>query len=233
MTPNKDAQRWPTGFSINERRSLPPSELIEAFRSVPTAHVSDNLGRNIGTIGLRSYHRSLTLTMCGPALTIRTRPGDNLMIHMAIIIAQPGDVLVIDGGANISQALVGGLMRTLAIARKIGGFVVNGAVRDVAEWAEGVMPVYALAHTHRGPSKDGPGEINVPVNCAGLVVTPGDLVLGDADGVVAISAETLPGLLPLVREQAQKEAGIRDSNAKGILDIERFNALLRTKGCPL
>jgi regulator of RNase E activity RraA len=155
------------------------------------------------------------------------------MIHMAIIIAQPGDVLVIDGGANISQALVGGLMRTLAIARKIGGFVVNGAVRDVAEWAEGVMPVYALAHTHRGPSKDGPGEINVPVNCAGLVVTPGDLVLGDADGVVAISAETLPGLLPLVREQAQKEAGIRDSNAKGILDIERFNALLRTKGCPL
>ena len=181
MTTNEAAAKWPAGFAINPRSVLPDLKLVEEFRTVPTAIASDCLGRTVGSIGLKSYHNSFTLGMCGPALTVRTRPGDNLMIHKAIGIAQPGDVIVIDGGGDISQALIGGLMRILAIARKISGFVIDGAVRDIAEWAEGVIPIYARGHTHRGPSKDGPGEINVPICCAGLPVGPGDLVLGDAD----------------------------------------------------
>ncbi|MDP9161526.1 MAG: RraA family protein [Acidobacteriota bacterium] len=232
MTTNEATAKWPAGFGIHGRTTLPDPSLVDAFRSVPAAIVSDCMGRIVGSIGLKAYHHSLTLTMCGPALTVRTRPGDNLMIHKAIDLAVPGDVIVIDGGGDLSQALIGGLMRTLAIARKIGGFVIDGGVRDIAEWAEGVIPIYARGHTHRGPSKDGPGEINVPICCAGLAVTPGDLMIGDADGVVNIPVAQLPALLPLVRAKAQQEASIREVNETGAFD-SRFNELLRAKGCPL
>ena len=233
MTTNESAAKWPAGFSINPRPVLPDPNLVEAFRSVPTAIASDCLGRIVGSIGLKAYHNSLSLGMCGPALTVRTRPGDNLMIHKAIEMAQPGDVIVIDGGGDLSQALIGGLMRVLAIARKIGGFVIDGGVRDIAEWAEGVIPICARGHTHRGPSKEGPGEINGPICCAGLAVGPGDLVLGDADGVVTIPVAQLPILLPLVRAKAQQEAAMRQVNSTGAFDSGRFNLLLRAKGCPV
>jgi regulator of RNase E activity RraA len=235
MTTNESATNWPPGFSINPRPVLPDPDLvlIEAFRTVPTAIASDCLGRTVGSIGLKAYHGSLNLGMCGPAITVRTRPGDNLMIHQAISMAQPGDVIVVDGGGEISQALIGGLMRVLAIARKIGGFVIDGAVRDIAEWAEGVIPIYARGHTHRGPSKEGPGEINVPICCAGLAVGPGDLVLGDADGVVSIPVAHLANLLPLVRTKTRQEATMREFNANGEFDSDRFNMVLRAKGCPV
>ena len=233
MITDKAAPGWPTGFGINPRPVLPDPKLVEEFRDVPTALASDCLGRALGSIGLKSYHNSFSLGMCGPALTVRTRPGDNLMIHKAIGMAQPGDVIVIDGGGDISQALMGGLMRVLAIARKINGFVIDGAIRDISEWAEGLIAVYARGHTHRGPSKDGPGEINVPICCAGMVVGPGDLVLGDADGVVCIPVGKLPTLLPLVRAKAQQEEAIRQVNLTGEFDNDRFNLLLRAKGCPV
>lgn len=89
------------------------------------------------------------------------------MLHKALTLARPGDVLVVDGSGDLSHALVGGLMRLAALARGVAGFVIDGAIRDVAEWAAGELPVFARGHSHRGPSKDGPGEINVPVSCAG------------------------------------------------------------------
>jgi regulator of RNase E activity RraA len=211
----------------------PAAELVEAFRTVPVAHASDCMGRSVGALGLTAYHADLQLTLCGPAITVRVRPGDNLMIHVAMQMAQPGDVIVIDGAGDLAQALIGGLMRTTALARRLGGFVVDGAVRDLAEWAEGGIPVYARGHTHRGPSKDGPGEINVPVACAGLSVLPGDLVLGDADGVVVVPAAQVASLLPAVRAHAAREEKIRAGNRAGTPDPERFAAMLRAKGCPV
>jgi regulator of RNase E activity RraA len=231
--PKTDAAAWPAGFRLNPRAAHLDPALVEAFRGVPTAHASDVMGRATGARGLLAYHGSLSLGLCGPAVTVRIRPGDNLMIHAAMAVAEPGDVVVIDGGGNLSTAVIGGLMRTSAIARKLGGFVIDGALRDVAEWAEGVMPVYARGHGHRGPSKDGPGEVNVPVACAGLAVSPGDLVLGDADGVVAIPAADAERILHLCRAHAAREEGIRRNNASGVVDHERFNALLRAKGCPV
>jgi len=207
--------------------------MIEAFRRVPVAHASDCLGRVVGGLGLRAYHGSLDTVMCGMAVTVRVRPGDNLMIHKAMYMAEPGDVIVIDGAGDLTQAVIGGLMRTTALTKRLGGFVVNGAIRDVAEWAEGGVPVYALGHVHRGPSKEGPGEVNVPLSCAGLMVAPGDLVLGDADGVVAIPAARMQSLLPEVLAHADKEARIRLENQRGSSDPERFDALLRAKGCPV
>jgi RraA family protein len=224
---------WPPGYAVNPRVETLARELVTAFRGVPVAHASDSLGRGVGSLGLNSYHADLKLHLCGPALTVRVRPGDNLMIHVALQMAHPGDVIVIDGAGDLTQALIGGLMRTTAIARGIAGFVVDGAVRDLAEWAEGGIAVYARGHTHRGPSKDGPGEVNVPIACGGMSVAPGDLVLGDADGVVSVPAAQVATLLPLVRAHAAREDKIRAGNQAGTPDPERFNALLRQKGCPV
>ena len=222
---------WPAGFRIQPRGAGPTPDMIEAFRGVPTAWASDCLGRSTGSIGLTAYHGSLTLMMCGPAVTVRVRPGDNLMIHKALEIAQSGDVILVDGGGDVSQALIGGNMRITAIQRGIAGFVLDGAVRDIADFAEGVIGCYARGHTHRGPSKEGPGEINVPICCSGMIVNPGDLILGDADGVIAIPPFDLPALLPRIKKQAEKEANLAKINAAGTADPERFNAILRAKGC--
>ncbi|MDB5989948.1 MAG: RraA family protein [Herbaspirillum sp.] len=224
---------WPPGFRINPRVERLSSGLIEAFRKVPVAVAGDCMGRSIGATGLRIYHGMLAMTMCGPAVTVRVRPGDNLMIHKALTMAQPGDILVIDGGGDVTQALMGGLMRTTALARQLGGLVIDGAVRDLVEWAEGELPVFARGHTHRGPSKEGPGAINVPISCAGLVVLPGDLILGDADGVIAIEASEVEALLPVVQAHIKRENAIRASNREGSSDPERFDSILRNKGVPL
>lgn len=227
------AKPWPPGYRINDRAAGPAPEIVAAFRGLPAAAIGDAMSRNVGTYGLRQYHARLDTVLCGPAVTVRVRPGDNLMIHKALMMVEPGDVLVIDGGADVTQALVGGLMRTTCIARKLAGLVVDGAVRDLTEWAEDGMPIFARGHTHRGPSKDGPGEINVPIVCAGMVVQPGDLIVGDADGVIAVPAAEAADVLARTRAHLEKEAVIRETNRLGTADPERFNASLRAKGLPI
>lgn len=224
---------WPVGFSINRRETRPAEEWLEKYSSVPTSWVSDCLGRTIGTYGLKTYHDDVGITTCGTALTVRVRPGDNLMIHKALEIAEEGDVLVVDGGADVSQALMGGNMRLTCMFRGVRGVVVDGAIRDLTDWADGEMPIWARGHTHRGPSKDGPGEINVPIVCAGLVVNPGDLVLGDADGIVAVNPGRLEELWPLVQKHEEKEHHQQSNNRHRAGDPERFNTILRAKGCPV
>ncbi|MGY4493582.1 RraA family protein [Pseudomonas sp. TE3610] len=227
------AQTWPAGYRINPRVASLPADLVEAFRAIPVAVAGDCMGRSIGARGLHAYHGDLSLKLCGPAFTVRVRPGDNLMVHKALMMVQAGDVLVIDGGGDVSQAVIGGLVRTTALRVKLGGIVIDGAVRDLEELAEGIVPVFAAGHTHRGPSKDGPGEINIPIACAGLCVLPGDLVLGDADGVIAIPAQDAAALLPKTLAHLDREAGIRETNRAGTADPERFDALLRAKGLPV
>lgn len=224
---------WPAGFFIGTRDRVPSKDLVEAFRNVPVPHASDSMGRSTGAMGLKPYHGDLKLGLCGPAITVRVRPGDNLFLHKAIEIAQPGDVIVVDGSGDLTQALIGGLMRTSALTKKIGGFVIDGAIRDIAEWAEGGIPIFARGNVHRGPSKEGPGELNIPIACAGLTVSPGDLILGDADGVIAVPFDQIESLLPKVRAQAAKEDKVRASNQSGTSDPERFNSILREKGCPV
>ena len=231
---------WPAGFAIRERGVAPDPELVEALRGVPTTIVSDCLGSGVGAIGLEPFHGDQSLALCGVALTVRVRPGDNLMIHKALTLAQPGDVIVVDGSGELSHALVGGLMRLAALARGVSGFVLDGAVRDVAEWAEGELPIFARGHSHRRPSKDEPGEINVPIACAGLAVAPGDLVLGDADGVIAVSPGRLPQLLEQIGgkqaeedELQQRHLAARTDPSLRVLDDERVDAWLRAKGCPV
>jgi len=225
--------QWPAGYFIGARENVPDGPTVDAWRHLPVPNIGDCMGRTVAARGLMPYHNDNQLVLCGPALTVKVRPGDNLMIHKAIEMAQPGDVLVVDGAGDLTQALIGGLMRTSALAKKIAGFVIDGAIRDLNEWAEGGVAVYARGNTLRGPSKEGPGEINVTISCAGLLVSPGDLIVADADGVIAVPYADLDDLLPKVQQHARREEKIRADNAAGTTDPERFNSLLRAKGCPV
>ncbi|HEY1627271.1 MAG TPA: RraA family protein [Streptosporangiaceae bacterium] len=222
---------WPAGFVINDRVAPADRELIDQYRGIPTAFVSDAMGKSTGGYRLRSFGSNEV--MCGPAVTVRVRPGDNLMVHKSFDLAQPGDVIVVDAGGEIAQAIIGGNMRVTMMRRGFAGIVIDGAIRDILEFADGAFPTYALANAHRGPSKDGPGEINVPISCAGMVVHPGDLVIGDPDGVVTVPKESLLDLLPRVQEVVKREARLRAQIESGTTDPDRFNSILRAKGCPL
>lgn len=225
---------WPVGFVMKPRVALLTPALIEKYKSIPTSIISDCLGRHYGGIGLKDYHQALTTGgFCGSAITVRVRPGDNLLLHAAILSAEEGDVIVVDGAGDVTTALIGGLMRTTALAKKIAGFVIDGAIRDIEEWAQGDMPIYAKGHIHRGPSKEGPGELNTAIACAGMSVNPGDLVVADADGVVCIPALQAETLLALCIEKMALEERIRQQNKQGTPDVERFLKLLRQKNCPL
>ncbi|HEY4276079.1 MAG TPA: RraA family protein [Rhizomicrobium sp.] len=230
MTSKSSSDQWPSGYKILPRVSTLSPELVDAFRTVPTAHASDCMGRSVGATGLHAFHGDAQ--MCGIAVTVRARPGDNLMIHKALAIAEPGDIIVVDGAGDLSQAVFGGLMRTTAMVKKLGGLVVDGAVRDTAEFAEGGFACFAKGAVHRGPGKEGPGEVNVPIACAGMVVHPGDLVLGDSDGVICIPASEVEALLPQVRAHAEKENKMKAAILAGTTDPDRFDAILRKKGVP-
>ncbi|MGV2290779.1 RraA family protein [Trinickia sp. YCB016] len=160
--------------------------LLEALRGIPVSALSDSMHRNIGTVGLQPYQRPGKKTMAGTAVTMRSRGGDNLTYLRALDFCRPGDVLVIDAGGDLNNAVVGGILSFYAASVGVAGLVIDGAIRDVAEIRERDFPVYARSVTHRGPYKDGPGEINVPVSVGGMVVNPGDIVVGDQDGLLAI-----------------------------------------------
>ncbi|WP_407531133.1 RraA family protein [Methylobacterium oryzisoli] len=180
--------------------------ILAMFRGVATATISDNLERLPGPVGLRAFHQGGDLL--GTALTVRVRAGDNLAIHQALNLARPGEVIVVDGGGDTSRALVGDIMKAIAESRGVAGFVIDGAIRDSAAFAASKFPCYARAAIHRGPYKTGPGAINVPVSVGGCVVAPGDIVVGDADGVVTFPPDVAASLIKAVQAQVAREAEV-------------------------
>lgn len=226
-----DKANWPAGFMIRERAAEPDPDLLAQLKGIPSAYVSDAMGKATGATGMVAYGgREI---MCGPAVTVRVRPGDNLMVHKSFDYAEPGDVIVVDAGGSLAQSIIGGNMRATMRRRGLGGIVIDGAIRDVDEFAEGGFPAFAKGVCHRGPSKDGPGEINVPVACAGMVVHPGDIVIGDSDGVVTIQQDDLPALVKAVKTVVERENTLRHAIETDSTDPDRFDSILRAKGCPL
>ena len=190
------------------------ADLSRLFRTAATAIISDNLERLPGAVGLHPFHRGGG-TMTGPAFTVRTAAGDNRAIHQALDLFSAGDVLVVDGGGDTSRALIGEIMATIAKHRGAAGMVIDGAVRDVSMLKNADFPVFARAAIHRGPYKNGPGEIGVPVSVGGMVVNPGDIVVGDDDGVVAFPASMAASLIKAVQAQEAKEQAILESVRNG------------------
>ena len=217
------------GFQINPRPPSQDPSALELLRGIPTPILSDNMAR-LFAVGpaLRPYHRGGALI--GSALTVRTRPGDNLMVHKAIDMAEPGDVIVVDAGGDLTNAIIGEIMTTLAQSRGVAGFVIDGAVRDLDAIAASSFPVYARGITHRGPYKDGPGEINVTVMVGGQTIAPGDIVAGDADGVLAVPRREAPRVAELARAQMDREATMLRAIAEGTLDRSWVDQTLRAKG---
>ena len=193
-------------MSVNiAAKSVPrvAEEILAGFRDAPTSIISDNLARLPGCVGLRAFHRAGRLV--GPAFTVRTRPGDNLAIHQALALVAPGDVIVVDGGGDESRALVGEIMKEIAMHARAAGFVIDGAIRDVGAFAASDFPCFARSAIHRGPYKNGPGQINVPVSVGGTVIGPGDIVVGDEDGVVSFPQAEAARVLEAVRAQMVRE----------------------------
>lgn len=194
--------------------ALADPAIIEAFRASATAIISDNLERLPGAVGLRPFHK-MEGVMVGTALTVRVPAGDNLLIHKALDQMQPGYVLVVDGEGHENRALVGEIMTSIGASRGAVGFVINGSIRDAGALAQNPFPCFARSAVHRGPYKNGPGEINVPVSIGDFVIEPGDIVVGDEDGVVAFPQAIAAELLKGVRAQEAKEAEIMKSIADG------------------
>lgn len=218
------------GLQILKRTRAVPEHLVRAYTGIPVANISDCMARiSGGGPRLRPMHKRGYMAGC--ALTVKTRPGDNLMIHKALTMAQSGDVIVVDGGGDLTNALFGEIMVATAIGRGLAGVVLNGAVRDSEEIGEGEFPLYAAGINHRGPYKDGPGEINVPIAIDGMLIHPGDLMLGDADGLLCVPYDSLEATLAAVREKMQAEQQTLADIATGTLDTSWIDQTLARIGC--
>ncbi len=219
------------GFRILPRQRAVDAATAAKFRDVPVACISDSMNRLFaGGPELRPMHKGGALS--GPALTVRVRPGDNLMIHKALLMIQPGDVIVVDAGGDLSNALVGELMLSHAMMSGAAGVVIWGAIRDHGWISEHDFPVYAAGVTHRGPYKDGPGEINVPLAIGGMVIEPGDLIVGDDDGIVCVKFDDTESVYAAAKKKADGEAVVLANTLSGKLDPKTWvDEALRKLGC--
>ena len=214
---------------IREFERVPP-DVVKRASAFAASILADVAGRR-GTLDGRIAALSPSMRMAGTAFTIEVRPGDNLMIHAAIAMAKPGDVLVVDGKADRTCALMGSIM--INACKKIGlaGVVLDAAVRDTEELRELGFPVYAVGSNPNGPTKGVSGRINWPISCGGVAVSPGDLIVGDADGVVVVERAKAASLLEAAAKKvADERARIADIVAGRSLTPAWLDPVLRAAG---
>lgn len=205
-------------------------DVVKKAAGFAASILADVAGRR-GTMDGRIAPVAPSMRMAGPAFTIEVRPGDNLMIHTAMTMAKPGDVLVIDGKADRTCALMGSIMINACLKLGFAGVVIDAAVRDTEELRELGFPVYAVGANPNGPTKFVPGRINWPVSCGGVSVQPGDLVVGDADGVVVVERAKAPTLLEAAAKKvAEERTRIADIQAGRNLAPKWLDGALRAAG---
>ena len=216
------------GFRIITDVSRPPADLVEGFRGKASSNVADAMGRfHFMDPGMVSR---TGLPLCGVAVTVNARPGDNLMVHKALEVARPGEVVVVSTNGNTTSAIFGELMGTAAVEAELGGIVVDGAIRDVDGLADLGFPAFSRTVTPGGCDKDGPGEINVPIACGNTVVMPGDIIVGDEDGVAVVPREDAAEVLQLVLALEERERKRIAAIKGGELFKAEIDEALRAKG---
>ena len=218
------------GFRINKRTRKVDEETVAKYRDIAVANISDSMSRMThGGPRLRPLHSGGVLA--GPALTVKQRPGDNLMVHAALNRAERGDVLVVDAGGDLTNAIMGELM--LAYAQQIGmaGVVIYGAVRDYGWIRKNSFPVFAAGVTHRGPYKNGPGEINGTIAIEGMVIEPGDLIIGDDDGLICVPYADTETVYEAANAKQQGEAKTMAAIKAGTTDRSWVEAALKAANC--
>ena len=203
---------------------------VAAAAAFASSILADVAGRR-GALSGRIAPLAPSMRLAGPAFTVEVRPGDNLMIHAAMAMARPGDVLVIDGKGDLGCALMGSIMINACLKLGLAGVVIDGAVRDVEELCELGFPVYAAGANPNGPTKFTPGRINWPISCGGIAVRPGDLIVGDADGVVVVEREKAASLLePAAKKVADERQRIAEIVGGGEIRPGWLDAALRAAG---
>jgi len=217
-----------TGFRVYTKVRRPDKELINAFKDLPTANISDNMGRfTCVDTAIKPY---TSVPLLGSAVTVKTAPGDNLMLHKALDIALPGDVIMVDGEGCMNHSICGEIMYRYAQSRGIVGFVIDGCLRDVEALERLGFPVYARGVQPKGPYKNGPGEVNVPVSVGGIVVNPGDIIVGDTDGVVVIKEKDAPIVIEMAKKMNDNEQIVFKNIADGTFNRDWINATISANG---
>jgi RraA family protein len=205
------------------------ADLVRQASQYQPAILADVAGRR-GALHGRIAALRPRMKLAGPALTVEVRPGDNLMIHAAMAMAKPGDVLVIDGKGDQTAALMGTIMMTACRQLGIAGVVIDGAVRDSLEIDEMDFPVFSVGMNPNGPTKQVGGRIGHPVTVGGVTVHPGDFVIGDADGVVVVERDKLESLLPLAAKKVADESARIAQIKQGKTSASWLDAALRSAG---
>lgn len=213
---------------VREFERVSPDVVAKAA-TYQAAILADVAGRR-GTLHARVAPVHHSMAVAGPAFTVEVRPGDNLMIHAAIALAKPGDVIVVDGKGDLTAALMGTLMLSACKKLGIAGVVIDGAIRDRLELFDLGFPVFAAGFNPAGPTKFVPGRINHPISVGGATVQAGDLVVGDADGVVVIERLKAPTMLALADKKVADEAARLDAIARGDTASKWLPAALRAAG---
>lgn len=204
-------------------------DLIEEARQYQSAVLCDVAGRR-GALNARIQPLVPTMKVAGPAFPVEVRGGDNLLFHVALALAKPGDIIVVDGKGYESSALLGELMASQAVAAGIGGFVVDGAVRDTETLSQGPLPIFGAGRNPAGPTKGLDGRIGTVISIGDVAVEPGDLVVGDCDGVVVIPRKEVPAVLKAAQKKLKAEAQRLKEIEEGILVSPWLDDALRAAG---
>ena len=204
--------------------------VVEQAAKFPSSILADVAGRR-GALNGRIAPLGPGMHFAGPALTVEVRPGDNLMIHAAMAVARPGDVILVDGKGDLGSALMGEIMSQQCVALGVAAVVIDGAVRDSEAIRELGFPMYAAGLNPNGPTKSVPGRLNHPISIGGVTVHPGDLVVGDADGVTVVERAKAASLLPLAAEKVAAETRrISDIKSRKALRPAWLDGALRAAG---
>ncbi|NEU31808.1 RraA family protein [bacterium LRH843] len=221
------------GFRIVKNFDRVDNKVLEGFKGIATSNIGDVMGRframdyNIKPFNKPGMH------VVGSAFTVMTHPSDNLLVHKAMDLAKPGDIIVIDACGDMGNAILGELMCHYAKEKGIGGFIVDGPIRDATAIAELGFPVFARGVTPRGPYKEGPGEINTMISCGNVSVKPGDIIVADDDGIVVVPIEDAYEVLERAKKVQLQEAEIIQAIHAGKWEREWVDEVLLKKGCEI
>ncbi len=218
------------GFRVRTEIDRAEATLVRELASFPTPDISDEMNR-LYTMSFDIANHINALSFAGPALTIKVFPGDNLMVHKAIDLIEPGDVLIIDAGSSTNNAVIGDLIASKAKHKGAVGVIVDGLIRDVEALKEVDLPIYSKGITPIGPLHRGPGEVNYPVSCGGIVVNPGDIIVADMSGVVVVRRESARELSSRLHQSKKARLDYETSVKQGVFNNDWVDKSLDELRC--
>jgi 4-hydroxy-4-methyl-2-oxoglutarate aldolase len=218
-------------FDVVKHYARPAPSIVQALGEIQTATLHESMGRRGA---LPHFLRPIWpgAKLCGVALTVKSRPGDNLMLHKAVSLAQAGDVLVVDCDGFLEAGLWGEIITLAAMQKGIVGLVTNGSARDTLQIRELGFPIFSGGVSIKGTTKAVPGKINHPISLEGVIINPGDIIVGDNDGLVVVSPEEAEQLVAAARAKEKAEAGIMEQvrAGKATMDLLGLNDAYKRLG---